>query len=104
MWTQSHTKITTANDTNIGCRSFMGMENFLSMFCPEMQKLLKPIYNLTRKGRQFIWGREQQDAFKEIKCRLFQAPTVRVDFTYIQTQVHLPQGALYIKFRMENQS
>ena len=25
-----------------GCRSFVGMVNFLSMFCPELQKLLKP--------------------------------------------------------------
>ena len=39
-----------------GCRSFAGMANFLSMFCPELQKLLKPIYNLTRKGRPFVWG------------------------------------------------
>ena len=37
-----------------GCRSFTGMVNFLSMFCPEVQKLLKPIYDLPRKGRQFI--------------------------------------------------
>ena len=37
-----------------GCRSFAGMVNFLSMFCPELQKLLKPIYDLTRKGRPFI--------------------------------------------------
>ena len=37
-----------------GCQSFTGMVNFLSMFCPELQKLLKPIYDLTRKGRQFI--------------------------------------------------
>ena len=34
-----------------GCRSLMGMVNFLSMFCPELQKLLKPIYDLTRKSR-----------------------------------------------------
>ena len=53
-----------------GCRSFAGMVNFLSMFCPELQKLLKPIYDLTRKGRPFIWGKEQQDSFEEIKCRL----------------------------------
>ena len=32
------------------CRSFAGMANFFSMFCPELQKLLKPIYNLTREG------------------------------------------------------
>ena len=37
-----------------GCRCFAGMVNFLSMFCPELQKLLKPIYNLTRKERPFI--------------------------------------------------
>ena len=53
-----------------GCRSFAGMVNFLSMFCPELQKLLKPKYDLTRKGRPFIWQKEQQDSFEEIKCRL----------------------------------
>ena len=40
------------------------------MFCPELQKLLKPIYDLTRKGRPFHWGKEQQDSFIEIKHRL----------------------------------
>ena len=50
-----------------GSRSFARMVNFLSMFCPELQKLLKPIYDLTRKGRQFIWGKEQKDVFEEIK-------------------------------------
>ena len=40
-----------------GCRSFVGVVNFLSMFCPELQKLLKPIYDLTRKGRPFNWGK-----------------------------------------------
>ena len=37
-----------------GCRSFTGMVNFLSIFCPDLQKLLKPIYDSTRKGRHFI--------------------------------------------------
>ena len=40
-----------------GCRSFAGMVIFVSLFCPELQKLLKPIYDLTRKGRQFLWGK-----------------------------------------------
>ena len=61
-----------------GCRSFTGMVNFLSMFCPELQKLLKLIYNLTRKGRQFIWGKEQQEAFKEIKHRIIKAPILHM--------------------------
>ena len=58
-----------------GCQSFVGMVNFVSIFCPELQKLLKPIYDLTRKGRQFLWKKEQQKAFDEIKHRL-QSPPV----------------------------
>ena len=37
------------------------------MFCLELQKLLKPIYDLTKKGRQVIWGKEQQEVYEEIK-------------------------------------
>ena len=40
------------------------------MFCPELKKLLKPIYDLTRKGRPFVWRKDQQDSFEEIKHRL----------------------------------
>ena len=61
-----------------GCRSFAGMVNFLSMFCPELQKLLKPIYDLTRKGRPFNWGKEQQDLFEEIKHRLIKPPVLHM--------------------------
>ena len=64
-----------------GCRSFMGMVNFLSMFCPELQKLLKPIYDLTRKDRQFVLGKEQQDTFEEIKCRLIKPLVLHVSNT-----------------------
>ena len=61
-----------------GCRSSIGVVNFLSMFCPELQKLLKPIYDLTRKGKPFYWGKEQQDSFKEIKCTLMQPPVLHM--------------------------
>ena len=61
-----------------GCRSSAGMVNFLSMFCPDLQKLLKPIYDLTRKGRPFIWGKEQQNSFEEIKCRLIRQPVLHM--------------------------
>ena len=54
------------------------MVNFLSMFCPELQKLLKPIYDLTRKGRPFNWGKEQQDSFEEIKRRLIKPPVLHM--------------------------
>ena len=61
-----------------GCRSFAGVVNFLNMFCPELQKLLKPIYDLTRKGRPFHLGKEQEDSFEEIKCRLSKPPVLHM--------------------------
>ena len=64
--------------THKGCRSFAGVVNFISMFCPELQKLLKPIYDFTRKGRPFYWGKEQQDSFMEIKCRLMKPPVLHM--------------------------
>ena len=40
------------------CKSFCGVVNYLSLFCPGLQTLLKPIVELTRKGRPFVWGQE----------------------------------------------
>ena len=59
-------------------RSFAGMVNFVSIFCPELQKLLKPMYDLTRKGKQFVWGVEQPSAFKEMKQRLQKPPVLHM--------------------------
>ena len=61
-----------------GCRNFVGMVNFVSIFCPELHKLLKPIYDLIRKWRQFIWGEEQQKAFNKIKHRLQRPPVLHL--------------------------
>ena len=84
-----------------GCRSFVGMVNFLSMFCPDLQKLLKPIYDLTRKGRPFIWGKEQQNSFEEIECRLINPPVLHMPNTtgrfplYSDTSKFATGSALY---------
>ena len=48
----------------------------MSIFCPELQKLLKPVYELTKKGRPFLWGDEQQKAFDDIKRRLLKPPVL----------------------------
>ena len=48
------------------------------MFYSELQKFLKPIYDLTRIGRQFIWGKEQWEEFKEIKRRLVKPPILHM--------------------------
>ena len=44
--------------------------NYLSMFCPDLQKLLWASYELTRKSRPFIWTYVYWNAFEEFKKRL----------------------------------
>ena len=43
-----------------------------------MQTLLKPIVELTRKGKPFVWGQEQEKAFKEVKLRLTNPPVLHL--------------------------
>ena len=72
-----------------GCRNFAGMVDFVNIFCPELQKLLKPTYDLTRKGRHFIWGEEQQAPVLHI-------PDRRGRFLlYSDTGKHATGSALY---------
>ena len=92
-----------------GCRSFAGMVNFLSMFCLELPKLLKPIYDLTRKGRPFIWGKVHQDSFEEIKHRLIEPPVLHMPnttgmFHLYSDIVNLLQGVHFTKYKMANLS
>ena len=59
-------------------KSFCGVVNYLSLFCPDLQKLLQPIVELTRKERPFIWGGAQEKAFKEVKLRLKNPPVLHL--------------------------
>ena len=90
-----------------GCRSFVGMVNFVSIFCPELQKLLKPICDLTRKGKQFIWGEEQQKAFDKIKHTLQRPPVLHLPDRHGRFQLYSDTSLLLVvcctRFRMDSQ-
>ena len=60
------------------CKSFCGFVNYLSLFCPDLQILLRPIVELTHKKRPFVWGKEQEIAFKEVKKRLTNPPVLHL--------------------------
>ena len=60
------------------CKSFCGVVNYLSLFCPDLQTLLRPIVELTRKGKPFIWGDAQEKAFREVKLRLTNPPVLHL--------------------------
>ena len=81
-----------------GCRSFAGLVNFVSIFYPKLQKLLNPIYDLTKN---FIWGAEQQMAFEDIKSRQQKPPVLSMPdrkgrfLLYSDTSKHATGNALY---------
>ena len=50
-----------------GCKFFVEVVNFLSTFCPELQKLLKPIYDLIRKGEVFTGGLNNSKLLMKLK-------------------------------------
>ena len=60
------------------CKSFCGFVNYLSLFCPDLQVLLRPIVELTHKDRPFVWGKEQEAAFTEVKKRLTNPPVLHL--------------------------
>ena len=91
-----------------GCRCFVGMVNFIGIFCLELQKLLKPIYDFTRKGRQFIWGEEQQKTFDKIKCGLQRSPVLHLPDRHGRFQLYsdtgkFATGSVLYQFRMDSQ-
>ena len=80
------------------------MVNFVSMFCPELQKLLKAIYDLTRKSRPFLWEKEQQDTFEEIKNRMHNPPVLSMPdrkgrFTLYSDTNKLATGSILYQFQ-----
>ena len=58
------------------CKSFCGVVNYLSLFCKDLQTLLHPIVELTRKECPFLWGKAQEQAFRVIGWVLRSQPMV----------------------------
>ena len=58
------------------CKQFCGMVNYLAMYLKDLQKTLIPIYNLTKKGMPFHWGKEEQTAYDKVKQQLVTPPVL----------------------------
>ena len=60
------------------CKGFCGVANYVSLFCKDLQCLLRPIVELTQKGRPFKWGPEQEKSFRQIKKQLQRPPVLHL--------------------------
>ena len=57
-------------------RSFLCMTGYLSKFIPRYASLTKPLWELTHKQAKFHWGREEDDAFEELKANISSKDTM----------------------------
>jgi hypothetical protein len=55
-------------------RSFIGMVNYYSRFVPKLAEVAHPLHQVTKKNARFIWTKECELAFQELKGLLAQAP------------------------------
>ncbi|KAK8669497.1 hypothetical protein V6N13_106925 [Hibiscus sabdariffa] len=63
--------------TNVkGIRSFLVHAGFYRRFIKDFSKIAKPLCNLLQQNQPFVFDKECQGAFEELKMRLISAPVV----------------------------
>ena len=55
-------------------RSFLGLINYYAKFIDHLAELACPLYDLTPKGRKFVWSQDCQESFEILKNKLCEAP------------------------------
>lgn len=75
--------------TNVSeVQSFLGLINYYRKFIPFMADTCAPLYTLLKKNTKFVWGKEAQEAFENVKEKMASSsvlahfdPNVKVKLT-----------------------
>lgn len=59
-------------------RSFLGLGNFYRQFIRHFSKITRPLNDLLLKNKEFVWTKEAQSAFDELKKRFTEAPVLMI--------------------------
>ena len=57
-------------------RQFTGLSSYYRRFIPDFSKIAQPLHQLTRKGTEFKWSEECQEAFTILKEKLISPPVL----------------------------
>lgn len=73
--TKTHAIVNAKIPTDLtSLRSFLGLVNFYGKFVKNLQSLLHPLHTLLKKGEKFLWTKECQEVFDQIKRKLSESP------------------------------
>ena len=59
-------------------RSFLGMAGYYRCFIESFSKITLPLTRLTQKNVQFVWSKECQSSFEELKKKLVSTPVLAI--------------------------
>ncbi|GJW36417.1 putative reverse transcriptase domain-containing protein [Tanacetum coccineum] len=59
-----------------GIRQFLGLAGYYRRFIENFSKIAKPLTLLTQKNKTYVWGNEQDEAFRILKEKLCNAPVL----------------------------
>nr|GEU70986.1 hypothetical protein [Tanacetum cinerariifolium] len=59
-------------------RSFLGLAGYYRRFIKYFSKIAKPLTLLTQKNKTYVWGDEQDEAFRILKEKLCNAPVLEL--------------------------
>ena len=57
-------------------KRFTGLVNFMGRYVEGLSDKLRPLNELLRKDNEWVWGPQQESAFKDIKCAIANATTL----------------------------
>ena len=79
-----------------GVMHFCGMVNCLNTFWPNLSQVMKPLFDLTKQDREFIWSDVHQDAFAKAKHLIASALCLAIfdNKRPVTLQVDASQGGL----------
>ena len=58
-------------------KRFLGMVTYLSKFLPKLSDVSKPLRELTKEKNQFVWAKQHERSFQQLKELIMKPPTLR---------------------------
>ena len=60
------------------CRAFLGQCTYYRIWIPDYVVVARPLFQILRKDKEFVWETNQQKAMKVVKDALISAPALRI--------------------------
>lgn len=77
-----------------GVQSFLGVAQYFRKHVEGFSTIAGPLYELTKKGKDFVFGETQMTAFEMLKNKLIQAPILALYDPRRETELHCDASSL----------